>query len=164
MRRAARIWPNLTQLALILALSSACSSTQLPLDGDSDGLNARARGERPVVLAGTTGAWFVPTTTGTAGAWAPGAAGMTAPWPGRMQPPVAICGNGLVEPPGEGCDKRDLNGATCFSLGYNGGGTLLCNPTTCFYDTTLCRMDVLGPGFAPTDLTDADAGLDDAGQ
>lgn len=54
----------------------------------------------------------------------------------------AICGDTVITPPTESCDRTNLNGATCEKLGYNGGGTLLCNPTTCMYDTIMCRMTV----------------------
>lgn len=53
---------------------------------------------------------------------------------------LAQCGDGVITAPSEKCDKTNLNGATCQTLGYNGGGNLLCNPTTCNYDTIMCRM------------------------
>lgn len=53
---------------------------------------------------------------------------------------AAVCGDTVITPPNEACDRTNLNGATCQTLGYNGGGTLLCNPTTCNYDTIMCRM------------------------
>jgi hypothetical protein len=54
--------------------------------------------------------------------------------------PTAVCGDLTVTPPTESCDRTNLNGATCQSLGFGGGGTLLCNSTTCMYDTIMCRM------------------------
>jgi hypothetical protein len=44
----------------------------------------------------------------------------------------AACGKGT--PP---CDPKDLGGATCESTGA-GSGTLLCDPVTCTFDTTMC--------------------------
>jgi hypothetical protein len=79
-------------------------------------------------------------------------ASMTAPITQQPQQPplvmVAQCRDGMITPPTESCDGMNLNGATCQSLGYNGGGTLLCNPTTCTYDTIMCRMTVGNPGGA----------------
>lgn len=68
--------------------------------------------------------------------------------PITTQPPstppvtVAICGDNQITKPMESCDGQNLNNATCQTLGYNGGGTLLCNPTACTYDTIMCRMTV----------------------
>lgn len=63
---------------------------------------------------------------------------------GTMTQPIgttsAVCGDNMITAPMEACDKTNLNGATCQMLGFNGGGTLLCNPTTCNYDTIMCRM------------------------
>ena len=73
---------------------------------------------------------------------------------GTMSMPMmaqAVCGDGQITAPTEACDKTNLNNATCQSLGYNGGGTLLCNPTTCSYDTIMCRMTVpMSTGSAGT--------------
>jgi hypothetical protein len=57
---------------------------------------------------------------------------------------MSTCGDGVITAPAEKCDKTNLNGASCQSLGFNGGGTLLCNPTTCLYDTIMCRMTTGG--------------------
>ena len=154
MPNAARIWPNLTQIALSFALSSACGSSHLPLGVDTDGATERPMGALPPLVAGSG----FPSTTGTAGA--------TAAWPGGtgiMNPQVtALCGNRVIESPSEACDGVNLNGATCFSLGYQGGGTLLCNPTTCTYDTIMCRMGSGWPvGSTEPDFTGEDAGVDD---
>jgi hypothetical protein len=51
----------------------------------------------------------------------------------------SLCGNRQVDPL-ERCDGTNLNGATCNSLGYRGGGELRCNATTCQYDTIRCVM------------------------
>lgn len=72
---------------------------------------------------------------------------------GQMSMPAmaqAICGDGQITAPTEACDKTNLNGATCQSLGFSGGGTLLCNPTTCNYDTIMCRMTVATSSGAGT--------------
>lgn len=52
---------------------------------------------------------------------------------------MARCGDG-VRAATEMCEANDLNGATCNSLGYTGGGKLECNKTTCAYDVLMCRM------------------------
>lgn len=53
----------------------------------------------------------------------------------RDEPPY--CGNGIQDSPGEECDKTDLAGESCTSLGYE-GGTLSCQPDNCTFDTRLC--------------------------
>ena len=45
---------------------------------------------------------------------------------------------------GEQCDGGDLNGQTCLSLGYAGGGALSCNPSSCQYDISQCVDDGTG--------------------
>lgn len=47
------------------------------------------------------------------------------------------CGDGKRDAT-EMCEPNDLAGATCATLGFS-GGILNCNPTTCSYDTLLCR-------------------------
>ncbi|HKU42258.1 MAG TPA: hypothetical protein VJR89_29070 [Polyangiales bacterium] len=154
MRRAARIWPNLTHIALSLALWSGCGGSQLPLEADPDGPSVPGQGKLPVEFAGS-------------GAPKRGAAATPSccVHPDEIMPPArAICGNGVIEAATENCDRTNLNGATCASLGYNGGGELRCNPMWCHYDTTLCRM--APPTIPPPAKPDfgADAGIDDAGQ
>ena len=53
------------------------------------------------------------------------------------------CGDGVVDA-GEQCDGGDLNGQTCLSLGYAGGGALSCNPSSCQYDISQCIDDGTG--------------------
>jgi hypothetical protein len=65
---------------------------------------------------------------GMGGAGAGGGAGTT---------PAAVCGNNAIDP-GEQCDGQILLGQTCQTQGYLGGGTLLCNPSTCTYDVSQC--------------------------
>ena len=48
-----------------------------------------------------------------------------------------LCGDGVINQPGEVCDFSDLNGATCESLGL-GSGPLSCDPD-CTYDTSACN-------------------------
>ena len=48
---------------------------------------------------------------------------------------ITVCGNNIKEP-GEQCDGTDLGGATCQSLGYQ-GGTLSCN-SDCTFNTSGC--------------------------
>ncbi|MEE8409459.1 MAG: hypothetical protein V3T05_07635, partial [Myxococcota bacterium] len=49
----------------------------------------------------------------------------------------ATCDDGVIEGPEE-CDGTDLNGETCDSLGWNPGGTLVCDGTTCLFATSGC--------------------------
>jgi hypothetical protein len=51
-----------------------------------------------------------------------------------MMPPV--CGDAVVEAP-ELCDGANLNGQTCVSQGFPGGGTLTCNGS-CGFNTNQC--------------------------
>lgn len=48
----------------------------------------------------------------------------------------AGCNDGLING-NEQCDGLNLNGFTCEALG-NAGGTLLCDPLTCTFDTQMC--------------------------
>jgi len=47
-----------------------------------------------------------------------------------------VCGDGVINQPGELCDLSDLDGATCATLGL-GGGLLQCG-SDCNLDTSLC--------------------------
>ncbi|MFT3707973.1 MAG: VCBS repeat-containing protein [Archangium sp.] len=51
-------------------------------------------------------------------------------------PPPPSCGDGFIQD-GEDCDGSDNGTSTCQSLGFD-TGRLLCNATTCKYDTSLC--------------------------
>lgn len=78
---------------------------------------------------------------------------------GVVPPPwSSTCGNGVIEG-GENCEPQDLNGYTCSSLGYQGGGFLQCS-SACLFDVSNCRLQ-------PTDSQPTDAGQptpdDDAG-
>ena len=55
-----------------------------------------------------------------------------------------MCGNGVVDP-GEQCDATDLDGQTCYSVGYH-GGTLACFSHNCMFDTSDCTMALCGNG------------------
>lgn len=59
------------------------------------------------------------------------------------------CGNGMIDI-GEQCDGGDLAGLECADFGLD-DGLLLCDPTTCTYDTSLCGIFACGDG-------DVDAG------
>lgn len=50
-------------------------------------------------------------------------------------PPV--CGNNIVEF-GEDCDGSDLNGQTCISLGFAGGGPPTCDAASCNFNVSTC--------------------------
>jgi hypothetical protein len=47
------------------------------------------------------------------------------------------CGNGRLDP-GEQCDGTNLFGRDCLTLGFHGGGQLMCRPD-CLFDTRDCR-------------------------
>ena len=47
-----------------------------------------------------------------------------------------LCGDGVIDAAGEQCDRSDLGGATCSSLGYP-GGTLSCT-RQCQWDRSGC--------------------------
>ena len=48
-----------------------------------------------------------------------------------------VCGDG-TRTESEACDGTDLGGATCKTLGFPGGGDLLCK--SCQFDTHLCKV------------------------
>jgi hypothetical protein len=168
--------PTLAHCLSAIALVAGCSGqsplqvkTTNPLEHDERDVlfagrgcdvGCAAQGGSPVIVdrAGTGVAWpvggyggvagFVPTPglSGTAGA--------------RSVPPrQTICGDGVVNGL-EACDRYDLSGATCASLGYAGGGLLRCSPSTCNYDVSMCLSQ---PNFGIPPLP-VDAGFeDDAG-
>ena len=47
------------------------------------------------------------------------------------------CGNGRLDP-GEQCDGTNLFGRDCLTLGFHGGGQLMCRPD-CLFETRDCR-------------------------
>jgi hypothetical protein len=52
-----------------------------------------------------------------------------------------LCGNGKIdEDQDEECDGQKLGRATCQSLGFSAGGVLACDPETCIYDTSMCKL------------------------
>jgi len=60
-----------------------------------------------------------------------------------------ICGNGVARG-NEQCDLGDLRGQTCASLGFVGGGTLLCDDK-CKFDTMNCQAALSpSPVVTPT--------------
>ncbi|MBN1654595.1 MAG: hypothetical protein JXA30_12565 [Deltaproteobacteria bacterium] len=54
------------------------------------------------------------------------------------------CGDGVLQP-GEQCEVNTLGGASCRSLGYQ-SGWLLCNPTSCMFDVSMCSDLPAGGG------------------
>jgi len=52
---------------------------------------------------------------------------------------ASTCGNGKIEE-GEECDGDALGSGSCKTFGFNGGGTLSCDPDTCRYNTEMCRL------------------------
>lgn len=73
--------------------------------------------------------------------------------PTELAPPP--CGSGV------GCDPTNLGGESCHSLGL-GNGTLLCDPSTCTFEVSLCnavrgRVPCgSGPNCDPTNLGEED--------
>ena len=139
---------NLAHLAWSLAICAACASDHLPLEVDTE--STRGTPE----LAGSSGV-LPPTAAGSgAGSFAGSAGGSGWPgsFPSKSPPPPpreVVCGDNVVDSPQELCDRRNLNGASCLSLGFNGGGVLLCNPTTCYFDTIMCRISPPDAGAMP---------------
>jgi hypothetical protein len=69
--------------------------------------------------------------TGTGGMGMTGTGGMAATMP---------CGNGMIDM-GEECDGTMFkDGATCMTMGFTGGGTLMCDPNTCRFQISMCKM------------------------
>jgi hypothetical protein len=48
------------------------------------------------------------------------------------------CGNDQIDD-GEDCDGDMMGDATCTTLGF-AGGVLACDPITCTYETSMCRL------------------------
>ena len=57
--------------------------------------------------------------------------------------PGPKCGNSVIEPD-EQCDRSNLGGASCVSLG-EGEGKLLCD-STCMFDYSMCNRSY-APGY-----------------
>jgi hypothetical protein len=71
---------------------------------------------------------------------------------------VPVCGNGVIEG-GEQCDFNNLNGQTCQSQGFVGGGQLSCTPGTCKFDTSGCfaaTVPVCGNGVVEGGVEECD--------
>jgi hypothetical protein len=69
-----------------------------------------------------------------------------------------VCGNGVIEG-GEQCDFNNLNGQTCQSQGFVGGGQLSCTPGTCTFDTSGCLaapVPVCGNGVVEGGVEECD--------
>lgn len=74
-------------------------------------------------------------------------------------PSGCLCGNGAIDP-GEQCDDPDYGGATCVTLGYD-GGTLGCTGG-CLFDTSECFIIECGDDLcqAPEDCDTCPADCD----
>jgi hypothetical protein len=172
MHRARVLWPNLAHWLSALALIAGCSG-QEPLQ-----VKTTNPLERDVVVAGggcdvgcgaQGGGWVIADHGGPGGAWplagyggvagygpVAGSAGVVGEWPGSQRLP--ICGDGVINGI-EVCDRSELSGMTCATLGY-AGGSLACSPSTCTYDVSLCRSRPPNVGIP---WMPVDAGFDDAG-
>jgi hypothetical protein len=94
-----------------------------------------AKGESTLADTGSGGAGS--TAMGTGGMGTTGTGGAAA----------KSCGNKVIDTAmGEECDGMLLNNATCVSMGFTAGGTLSCDPTTCRYQLTMCKMMPTGMG------------------
>lgn len=85
------------------------------------------------------------------GSWRTGQPDPDAPTENPGVPNGGICGNGETQE-GEDCDRSDLNGETCLSLGF-GEGTLSCH-RLCRWDTRECG--VCGDGYLNPNFEDCD--------
>jgi len=56
-----------------------------------------------------------------------------------------ICGDGVLNG-SEQCDGTDLSGETCSSQGFGGGGSLACDGSCNFFDTSACITEYCGDG------------------
>jgi hypothetical protein len=63
---------------------------------------------------------------------------------------AAGCGDGVVQD-GELCDRSDLQGASCTSLGF-AGGSLACSPT-CQFNAAACTGEALTPAISASRTT-----------
>ena len=62
-----------------------------------------------------------------------------------------LCGNGIVdEDEDEECDGDKIGRATCQSLGFSGGGVLSCDPETCIFDVSMCKLGMTTTGNGGT--------------
>jgi len=66
------------------------------------------------------------------------------------------CGNGYVDiDTGERCDATNMDGKTCESLGYSGGGTLLCDEQ-CDFNQSGCHSICGNGDQEPGEVCDGD--------
>jgi hypothetical protein len=153
---------SLTHLVLALGLLAGCAEARLQKDAAEGGSATSIPGHNPRPARGPSTDWSV-AGSGAFGAVGGGGndafgAGGAAGYGVGDPLGTSTCGNGLLEVY-ERCERADLNGATCRSLGY-GSGELRCNVTTCEFDTIRCIMYVAGAGGSPNpDGSDDDAGL-----
>ena len=75
---------------------------------------------------------------------------------------ISVCGDGAAGGDEE-CDGNDLNGATCQSRGFSGGGSLACS-AACDFDTSTCRQGGGGGGGGGGSLVATAAGVSFSGK
>lgn len=129
---------------LLIAISASAASDASPVASPVEGsaasrtldLRRRENGSLRRQLQVATGAIVPPIASRARSQLSVAIAGATGDeifWDG-FDP----CGDGSIDDPAEQCDRADLGGATCSSLGYS-SGTLTCN-STCHYDVTQCTV------------------------
>jgi len=142
-----------TMLLASLAIVFGTSMTACAKDDDASSSNAfMDMGESD--MSGGTAADADADASGTSGATASADGGADLPADGGESSSSATtdggnpgCGDGMITSP-EQCDGSDLDGYTCETLGYTGGGQLACDPVTCTLDTSNCI-----PGSGGTNST-----------
>ena len=140
---------TLASLAFVFGVSmTSCakdddaSSTNAFMDmGDSDTSGGGTAADADADASGTSGA------TADGGADIPNDDSGESSSSGSTEGGNPGCGDGMITSP-EQCDGDDLDGYTCETLGYTGGGQLACDPVTCTLDTSNCI-----PGSGGTNST-----------
>lgn len=118
--------------------SSGAATMLPPTSSASSSGSASAEGEDSTSEGNSTGGV---STSGSTGVGETGPESTTQDPTNNTTNP-GMCGNGSLDA-NEQCDGGNLNGFTCESLG-NTGGTLLCDPVTCTFDTAMCTNDTSG--------------------
>jgi len=141
-------------IVVLFILLVNCTSDDL-LTGDSGvfpSLDSSSIG-----AGSTTGASGAPTiTSGGSGDNEP----FTPETGGAEEPPETNpCGNGKIDQ-GEVCDGDLLNNETCETLGYTGGGTLICSE--CRFNTDMCVSTGLDSGYGDPGDVDSGVGFDNS--
>jgi hypothetical protein len=111
--------------------SGSVDPTSNPTGGDTT--------SSPTTTAGSSSTTLPPVSTTSGGEESTGGSGSSGGGSssGGNTTDGAGCGNGKIDAT-EQCDGGNLNGFDCVSLG-NAGGTLLCDPVTCTFDTSMCE-------------------------